>query len=86
MRRVVRIEIEISASVGGVSLNFGGQCRPFPDDPERLQNFLSHHNSLRPSIQFTMEIESDCAIAFLDGQACACFITFLLYTFPVISL
>jgi hypothetical protein len=34
--------------------------------PERLQNFLSHPNSLRPSIQFTMETESDSAITFLD--------------------
>jgi hypothetical protein len=31
-----------------------------------LQNFLSHLNSLMPSIQFTMEIESDSAIPFLD--------------------
>jgi hypothetical protein len=34
--------------------------------PERLQDFFSHLNSLRPSIQFTMEIESDSEIAFLD--------------------
>jgi hypothetical protein len=34
--------------------------------PLRLQDFLSHLNSLRPSIQFTMEVESDSAIAFLD--------------------
>jgi retron-type reverse transcriptase len=33
-------------------------------DPERLQNFLNHLNSLRPSIQFTMEIESDSPIPF----------------------
>jgi hypothetical protein len=38
----------------------------WPHGPERLQDFLSHLNSLRPSIQFTMEIESDSAIAFLD--------------------
>jgi hypothetical protein len=34
--------------------------------PERLQNFLSHHNSLRPSVQFIMGMESDSAIDFPD--------------------
>jgi hypothetical protein len=34
--------------------------------PEQLQNLLSNLSSLRPSIQFTMEIESDSAIHFLD--------------------
>jgi hypothetical protein len=34
--------------------------------PEQLQNFLSHFNYLRPSIRFTIEIESDSAIPFLD--------------------
>jgi hypothetical protein len=38
----------------------------WPHGPEQLQNFLSHVNSLRPPIQFTMEIESDSAIPFLD--------------------
>jgi hypothetical protein len=38
----------------------------WPHGPSRLQDFLSHLNSLRPSIQFAMEIESDSAIAFLD--------------------
>jgi hypothetical protein len=38
----------------------------WPHDPEHLQNFLSHLNCLRPAIQFTMEIESDSAIPFLD--------------------
>jgi hypothetical protein len=38
----------------------------WPHGPERLQNFLSHLNSLRPSIQFTNETESDCMITFLD--------------------
>jgi hypothetical protein len=38
----------------------------WPHGPERLQDFLSQLNSLRPSIQFTVEIESDSAIAFLD--------------------
>jgi hypothetical protein len=34
--------------------------------PEQLQNLLRNLSSLRPSIQFTMEIESDSAIHFLD--------------------
>jgi hypothetical protein len=38
----------------------------WPHGPEQLQNFLSDLNTLRPSIQFTMEIESDNAIPFLD--------------------
>jgi hypothetical protein len=38
----------------------------WPHDPEQLQNFLSHLNSLRPAIQLTMEIESNGAIPFLD--------------------
>jgi hypothetical protein len=38
----------------------------WPHGPERLQNFLSHLNSLRPSIQFTMETESDTVIPFMD--------------------
>jgi hypothetical protein len=38
----------------------------WPHDPERLQIFLSHLSSLRPSIQFSMEIEPDSAIPFLD--------------------
>jgi hypothetical protein len=29
----------------------------WPHDPERLQIFLSHLSSLRPSIQFSMEIK-----------------------------
>jgi hypothetical protein len=35
--------------------------------PERLQDFLNHLNNLRPSIQFTMEIESNSAIPFMDA-------------------
>jgi hypothetical protein len=31
-RRMVRSEVEISASVGGFSVNFGGQCRLVSDD------------------------------------------------------
>jgi hypothetical protein len=38
----------------------------WPHGPERLQSFLIHLNSLRPSIQFTMEVESCSAILFLD--------------------
>jgi hypothetical protein len=38
----------------------------WPHAPERLQQFLDHLNSLRPSIQFTMEIESDSSIPFLN--------------------
>jgi hypothetical protein len=37
--------------------------------PEQLQNFLSHLNSLRPAIKFTMEIESGSVIPFLDVVA-----------------
>jgi hypothetical protein len=32
MRRMVRFEVEMSASVGGFSVDFGDQCRTFPDD------------------------------------------------------
>jgi hypothetical protein len=38
----------------------------WPHGLERLQNFLSHFNSLRPSIQFTTKIESKSVIQFLD--------------------
>jgi hypothetical protein len=38
----------------------------WPHGPEWLQNFLCQLSSLRPSIQFTMEIESDSAIPFLE--------------------
>jgi hypothetical protein len=38
----------------------------WPHGPEHLQNFLSHLNCLRPTIQFTMERESGSAIPFLD--------------------
>jgi hypothetical protein len=37
-----------------------------PHGPERIQDFLIHINSLGPSIQFTMETESESTIAFLD--------------------
>jgi hypothetical protein len=32
MRRMVTFDVEISASVCAFLVNFGGQCRPFPDD------------------------------------------------------
>jgi hypothetical protein len=38
----------------------------WPYDPEQLPNFLSHLNSLRSSIQFAMEMESDSVIPLLD--------------------
>jgi hypothetical protein len=38
----------------------------WPHGPSHLQDFLIHLNSLRPSIQFTMETESENAIALLD--------------------
>ncbi|PNF42699.1 hypothetical protein B7P43_G14177 [Cryptotermes secundus] len=38
----------------------------WPHGPERLQTFFDHLNSLRPSICFTMETESNNAISFLD--------------------
>jgi hypothetical protein len=38
----------------------------WPHGAEGIQNFLTHLNSLRPAIQFTMEIESEEMIPFLD--------------------
>ncbi|XP_023718596.1 uncharacterized protein LOC111870496 [Cryptotermes secundus] len=38
----------------------------WPHGSERLQTFFDHLNSLRPSICFTMETESNNAISFLD--------------------
>jgi hypothetical protein len=38
----------------------------WPNGPEQLQNSHSYVNILRPSIHFTMEMESDSAIPFLD--------------------
>jgi hypothetical protein len=32
----------------------------WPYGPKQLQNFLSHLNSLRPAMQFTMEIVRQC--------------------------
>jgi hypothetical protein len=32
MHLTVRFEVEISVNVGGFSVDFGGHCRPFPDD------------------------------------------------------
>jgi hypothetical protein len=33
--------------------------------PKRSQNFFNHLSTLRPSLQFAMEIESDSAVLFL---------------------
>jgi hypothetical protein len=38
----------------------------WPHGPEPLQDNLSHLNNLSPPIRFTMETESESAIAFLD--------------------
>jgi hypothetical protein len=38
----------------------------WPHGADRLQNFLTHFNNLRSSIHFTMEIELEGAIPFLD--------------------
>jgi hypothetical protein len=38
----------------------------WPHDPEQLQNFFSYLNSLRPSIQFAMELDSVSAVPFFD--------------------
>jgi hypothetical protein len=38
----------------------------WPHGPEWLKNFLSHLSSLRPSIRFSMEIESDSVVPSLD--------------------
>jgi hypothetical protein len=32
LQRLVRFEIDVSASAGGFSVDFGGQCHFFPDD------------------------------------------------------
>jgi hypothetical protein len=38
----------------------------WPHGPVRLQEFLEHLNNLRPSIQFTIEIECNNTLPFLD--------------------
>ena len=38
----------------------------WPHNPELLQPFLHHLNCLRSSIKFTMEIEKDSTLPFLD--------------------
>jgi hypothetical protein len=38
----------------------------WPHGPARLQQFLHHHNSLRPTIKFTMEVEVNDTLPFLD--------------------
>ena len=42
----------------------------WPYGPEELSLFLKHINNLRPSIQFTMEVEDDGKISFLDVLGC----------------
>jgi len=39
-------------------------------DQDRVDNFLQHLNSQQPSIRFTMEIENNSKIAFLDTSVC----------------
>jgi hypothetical protein len=41
MRRMLGVEVEISASVGGFPVNFGGQCHPFSDGQN---NQKTNHN------------------------------------------
>ena len=38
----------------------------WPYGPEELSLFLKHINNIRPSIQFTKEVEDDGKISFLD--------------------
>jgi hypothetical protein len=38
----------------------------WPHDTEKLKEFLSHINSLRPTIQFTLETETGDSLPFLD--------------------
>jgi hypothetical protein len=38
----------------------------WPHGPDRLQNFFIHLNSLRSSTQFSVEVELDCMIPFMD--------------------
>jgi hypothetical protein len=42
MRRMVRVEVELSASVGGFLVHFCGQWRPFPND----QNIQERNHTL----------------------------------------
>jgi hypothetical protein len=48
---MVRFEAEISASVGGFPIYFGGQCCLFPDD----QNIQKRNNTYSISIVNLME-------------------------------
>jgi hypothetical protein len=45
MWRIVRSEVEISASVGVFSINLSGQCRPFPDD-QNIQKGIALSDSI----------------------------------------
>jgi hypothetical protein len=41
IRRMIRVEAEISANVGWVSVSFGGQCRLFPDEQNMQKENLT---------------------------------------------
>jgi hypothetical protein len=41
MRHIAQFEVDVSASVSEFSVNFGGQCHPFPDD-QNIQKKKSH--------------------------------------------
>jgi hypothetical protein len=45
MGRMVIFEVEISASVGGFSINLSGHCRPFPDD-QNIQKGMALSDSI----------------------------------------
>jgi hypothetical protein len=42
----------------------------WPHGTEKLEEFLSHMNSLRPTIQFTLETETGDSLPFLDVLVC----------------
>jgi hypothetical protein len=60
--RMVRVEVELSASVGGFPVDFGGQCRHFPVDQNIKKDngtvWLYFHGELdgRPS---TIEVADE---------------------------
>jgi hypothetical protein len=67
MERFEKLTLDLAQHKPSLWLHYIGDTFVFcPCGPDLLQNILSHLNSLRPAIQFTMEIESDCAISYLD--------------------